>query len=51
MTAGPLQRSKKHSVQWNPVILKILSWRRKEERKLKEKIVKEKTTKRPLCLG
>jgi len=35
---------KKHKIQWNPVVLKILSWR-KEEKKLKERIVKEKTTK------
>jgi len=27
----------KHVVQWNPVVLRILSWRREEEKKLKER--------------
>jgi PAS domain-containing protein len=26
-----------HVVQWNPVVLRILSWRREEEKKLKER--------------
>jgi len=45
VTAGSPQRSKKHVVQWNPVVLRILSWRREEA---KREEVKEKTTKQPL---
>ena len=32
VTAGSLQRSKKHRVQYNPVVLKILSWSLKDEK-------------------
>jgi len=48
VTAGSPQRSKKHRVQWNPVILTILSWREKEEEKPKERKIKEKTKKQPI---
>jgi hypothetical protein len=47
VTAGSLQRSKKHVIQWNPVVLRILSWREKREEAKREEF-KEKTTKQPL---
>jgi hypothetical protein len=36
-----------HVVQWNPVVLRILSWRERREEAKREEF-KEKTTKQPL---
>jgi hypothetical protein len=47
ITAGLPQRSKKQVIQWNPVILRILSSRERREEAKREEF-KEKTTKQPL---